>query len=204
MTVIAVFVAYTVPRQWSIIVARERDQQTLFAMKQYARAIKNFQEKNKSMPVSLDQLKQARQPRMIRGKGELIDPLTGQVDWIVIPASAVQGQAGGGQQQLPPGVAPNTPGTTTDPRGGMVVGYQGAPPVPSGPSSPIPGSGPSGSQPAPGSPGGTVGPIAGVRPNKTGKSYLILKGVDTYEQWVYTTVDLEGEIASARNAMMVK
>ena len=34
MTILLVFIAYTVPRAWSQIMARERDQQTLFAMKQ--------------------------------------------------------------------------------------------------------------------------------------------------------------------------
>src|SRR5476649_1611497 len=82
MTIIAVMIAYTVPKQWSIATARDRDQQTLFAMKQYARAIQAFQDKNKAQPVSLDQLKQARNPRFLRGTGELIDPLTGKVDWI--------------------------------------------------------------------------------------------------------------------------
>src|SRR6476469_4691572 len=85
MTIMGVVIAYTVPRQWSIAVARERDQQTLFAMKQYARAIQAFQDKNKAQPVSLDQLKQARNPRFLRGTGEMIDPLTGKVDWIPIP-----------------------------------------------------------------------------------------------------------------------
>src|SRR6266540_2265311 len=71
LTIISITIAYTVPRQWSIAAARERDQQTLFAMKQYARAIYNFQyAKNNpahAYPTSLDQLKQARNPRLIRG-----------------------------------------------------------------------------------------------------------------------------------------
>ncbi|HSP34593.1 MAG TPA: hypothetical protein VLU46_09790, partial [Thermoanaerobaculia bacterium] len=109
LTVMTIFIAYTVPRMWSITVQRDRDRQTLFAMKQYARAIRAFQEKNHTAPVSLDQLKQARNPRLLRGKGELVDPLTGQVDWIVIPASSAQqaAQAGAGGQvggALPPGM----------------------------------------------------------------------------------------------------
>src|SRR5512132_3271193 len=87
LTIMSIMIAYTIPRQWSIAAARERDQQTLFVMKQYAQAIYNFQHaKNnpaQAYPTSLDQLKQARNPRLIRGtKGEFVDPLTGEVDWI--------------------------------------------------------------------------------------------------------------------------
>lgn len=182
MTVIAVTIAYTVPRQWSIAVARERDQQTLFAMKQYARAIHAFIEKNPAhaFPTSLDQLKTARNPRFLRGSGELIDPLTGKVDWIPIPATAVQQGA--------------APATDT----GLVVGYRGRPanppPQTSVPVNPT----------QQGQPGGFAGPIMGVRPNKTGTSYLVVNGYDTYEQWSYTTRDLDAEIAQRRNSVMVK
>jgi len=89
-TILMVFVAYTVPRQWSTIMKREREKQTMFVMKQYARAIKAFQVKNNNaLPTSLDQLKQARTPRLIRGvKGEWEDPLTGKVDWLLVPPTA--------------------------------------------------------------------------------------------------------------------
>lgn len=187
MTVIAVFIAYTVPRQWSIIVARDRDQQTLFAMKQYARAIRAFQEKNKTAPVSLEQLKQARSPRFLRGNGELTDPLTGNVDWIVIPAGSPQQAAG-----------QPAPGVPQPPDSGLLVGYRGRPATPP----------PQTTTPVnpnrPGQPGGFVGPIIGVRPNKTGTSYILVNGMDSYEQWSYTTLDLEQEINQRRNAVMVK
>jgi hypothetical protein len=69
---------------------REREKQTIFVMKQYARSIKAFQVKNNNaFPTSLDQLKQARTPRLIRGvKGEWVDPLTGKVDWLLVPPAA--------------------------------------------------------------------------------------------------------------------
>lgn len=89
LTVIMVFVAYTVPRQWSAIMQRERERQTIFVMKQYARSIYEYQ-KTKGQPTKLDQIKEARLPRFIRGvKGEYVDPLTGKVDWVLIPAGAV-------------------------------------------------------------------------------------------------------------------
>ena len=186
LTVMAVFIAYTIPRQWSIAVARDRDQQTLFAMKQYARAIKNFQEaKNnpaKAVPTSLDQLKQARNPRVIRGKGEFVDPLTGEVDWIVVPVTA---------QNARQGAVPGVPGVTP-PVGGVVA--------PQIPQPGMPGAVPQ----KPGQPGGFVGPMAGVRPNKTGTSYLVVNGSDNYEQWSYTTQDLQAEILQHINAMMIK
>jgi len=182
MTIIAIVFAYTVPKQWSIATARERDQQTLFAMKQYARAIRAFQEKNHAQPVSLDQLKQARKPRLMRGSGELIDPLTGKADWIPIPMTNQTAQ----QAQQPGGAA--VPGVIPNQR------VQVVPTTPAAPQAQQPSSGP----------GGFSGPIMGVRPNKTGKSYLMVNGVDAYEQWSYTTLDLENEIAQRRNSIMIK
>lgn len=89
LTVIMIFLAFTVPRQWSKIMQRDHERQTIFVMKQYARSIYEFQ-KTKGNPVKLDQIKEARLPRYIRGvKGEYVDPLTGKVDWILVPAGAV-------------------------------------------------------------------------------------------------------------------
>ena len=56
----------------------------------------------------------------------------------------------------------------------------------------------------PGQAGGYVGPFIGVRPNKTGTSYLVVNGSDTYEQWSYTINDLNNEILQRRNAMAMK
>ena len=179
MTVMAIFIAFTVPQQWSMVMARERDQQTLFAMKQYARAIQAFQAKHNTLPVSLDQLKQARSPRYLRGSGELICPLTGKADWIPIPASAAQ-----------PG-AQIVPGQGTQ----QQVGFQ-RPPQQQQP-------GQRQGSPA-GQPGQMVGPIAGVRPNKTGESFLQPNGATTYEQWSYTVLDLQNEIQGRQAAMMAK
>jgi len=89
MTIMMIVVAYTVPRMWSTVMKRERERQTIYVMQQYAKAIVEFREKNKTYPTSMQQLKDARQPRMIRGvKGEYTDPLTGEVDWLVIPQAA--------------------------------------------------------------------------------------------------------------------
>lgn len=89
LTVIMIFLAYTVPRQWSMVMQRDRERQTIFVMKQYARSIYEFS-KTKGNPTKLDQIKEARLPRYIRGvKGEYLDPLTGKNDWILVPAGAV-------------------------------------------------------------------------------------------------------------------
>ena len=178
LTVIMIFVTMTVPPQWSKVMARERDAQTIFIMKQYARSIRNFQLKHGSAPVSLQQLKDAKAPRMMRGQGEWIDPLTGKVDWIPIPAGAQQQQG-----VLPPGVPPPFASVRPTP-----------PPTPQTP--------PAGG--TEGQPGGTIGPIVGVRPAKTGKSFLTLNGADTYEQWSYTVQDLEQEITGRRAALGTK
>src|SRR6187549_10681 len=85
LTIIAMVIAFTVPEQWSMIMGRERDKQTIFLMKQYARAIRSWSQKNGGMPTSLDLILDARRPRMIRGTGKWACPLTGKEDdWILV------------------------------------------------------------------------------------------------------------------------
>jgi len=106
MTIMMIFVAYTVPRQWSTVMQRQREQQTIFAMRQYARACYNFQKKNNTYPTSMQQLVEARQPRWLRGgKDGLPDPMTGEMDWLLVPQAA-GGLQGGGTR--PPGNPPTT------------------------------------------------------------------------------------------------
>jgi type II secretory pathway pseudopilin PulG len=189
LTVMMIFIAYTVPKAWSIAINRDRDEQTIFAMKQYARAMRAFQLKNNAQPVSLDQLKQAKSPRLIRGKGELIDPLTGKVDWIPIPMTNQTAQQAQNQAAAP---------------GGPLIGVGGGARRGVGAGPDVPQTGlPAPAQQA-GQPGGFVGPIIGVRPAKTGASYLSVNGFDSYEQWSYTTVDLDNEIKQRWNSVMVK
>ena len=167
-TVIMIFVAYTVPRQWSIIMKREREKQTMFVMKQYARSIKAFQVKNNSLPTSLDQLKKARTPRLIRGvNGEWEDPLTGKVDWQLVPPSV-------GQQPrtINSPLNPQQP-TQTQTTGTTRTGQ--AAPIPTMPKD-------------------YVGPFIGVRPTIEGESLLEFNGAQRYEEWLYTTLDLDNEI----------
>jgi type II secretory pathway pseudopilin PulG len=161
LTIVMIFAAYTVPRQWSAILQRDRDKQTIFIMRQYARAISAFQDKNKTWPVSMDQLKDARAPRFLRGpKDGYIDPLTGAVDWMIIPATAVAPNG----QRLPNLPQPQTDTANTTPAapGIPMKDYAG-------------------------------GPFIGVRPNKSGKSFLEFQTQQNYESWMYTAFDYRAD-----------
>ena len=96
LTIMSIIIAFTVPEQWSLVLKRERDRQTIFLMKQYARGILNWRNKHNSVPVSLDQLIEARSPRMLRGDGKWPCPITGKEDdWILVPPNAVVAQTPG-------------------------------------------------------------------------------------------------------------
>jgi len=164
MTIMMIFVAYTVPRQWSTVLQREREKQTIHAMRQYARAIYFFQKKNNTYPVSMEQLVKARQPRWLRGgKDGLVDPMTGEMDWLLVPAAA----AGQGTPVRTPGVNQPPPGSPG----------QAPATIPALPMKDYAG-----------------GPFIGVRPPKTGKSLVALNGADQYEQWTFTAIEMKAEI----------
>ena len=159
ITILGLVIAYSVVPMWSNVMKRERDIQTIWVMKQYARAIKEFQRKHNSPPVSMEQLRKQTQPRVLRAAW--VDPLTGKDDWILVPPVA---QVPGQNQGVP---------------------RQGG--IPSAGSTPAP-------NPVQTTGGGKyVGPFAGVRPPVIGQSFLSLNGEDRYENWVYTTQDLEQE-----------
>jgi type II secretory pathway pseudopilin PulG len=159
LTVIAVVVAYTVPPAWSLVMKREREIQTVWVMKQYARAIYEFQRKRNALPVSLDQLKEQNNPRVLRALYP--NPMTGEMDWVLIPP----GTAAGGTPApgMPPPQQPATPQPAQNALGGSPQDYRG--------------------------------PFVGVRPPQTGETYIQLNGADRYENWVYTVVELQQEVA---------
>lgn len=180
----SLMIAYTVPPQWSMIMKREREKQTIFLMKQFARGIANWERKHQSLPVSLEQLQKARDPRMLRGTEKLICPLTGREDdWIMVPPNAIEAQPGapGGIQQGGVGVG----------RGGPTQGQQQQQggPMPPGKLNPE------------ASPKDYVGPFVAVRPNAKGKSMIALKGAEDYGEWVYTLQDLKNEMLAQQMAM---
>lgn len=185
LTIISIIVAYTVPSQWSLIMRREREKQTIFLMKQFARAIGEWERKHQGLPTTLQQLQDARQPRLIRGGGKWPLPLTGKEDgWILVPPNAIEAVAGGGA--VPPGGVGlgNNNGRAGQPN------PTGAPGVP-GKLNPA------------ASPKDYVGPFVAVRPNATGPSLLSLNGAEDYSQWVYTLQDLKNERMLQQMALSV-
>jgi type II secretory pathway pseudopilin PulG len=198
LTIISIIVAFTVPQQWSMVMRRERDRQTIFLMKQYARAILAFQQKHGALPTSLDQLEKARLPRFVRGEERRPMPITGKPeDWILVPPGAVEQAAGGGSTM------PTTDTSST----GITSPWNNQPRPPAPPGTPgAPSTG------APGisklnpeaSPKDYVGPFVGLRPNATGKSFVALNGNEDYSQWVYTVQDLQNEIAARAAALSAK
>ena len=169
LTIISLIIAYTVPMQWSMVMKRERDRQTIFLMKQFARGILQWQLKHNSAPVSLQQMQDARKPLILRNGGKWPCPLTGsEDDWILVPDAAV-GQTPG----APPVVNPTQQPAQQQLNGPRKLNKEL-------------------------SPKDYVGPFVGVRPNATGKSFIALNGAENYDEWVYTVYDLTNEIA-ARN-----
>ncbi|MFL6281183.1 MAG: type II secretion system protein [Vicinamibacterales bacterium] len=187
LTIISVMIAYTVPAQWSMVMKRERDRQTIFIMKQFARGILNWQLKhNNTAPVSLQQMQDARKPLMLRNGGKWRCPLTGKEDdWILVPAQAVapngmvpQAMGGGGQRASPLNPA-NNPQPLQQPNGqqqGSKLNKEL-------------------------SPKDYTGPFVAVRPNATGKSFIAFNGAEDYSEWVYTVDDLRQEIALRQAAL---
>ena len=173
LTVISIIVAFTVPPQWSMVLHRERDKQTIFQMRQAARAIAIWQAKHQGLPTSLKQLKEAKQPRVIRVSGESFPmPLTGkEEDWILVPEAALEPVAAVTPPNQPPSTQPMMPPSKLR-EGGSPPGYEG--------------------------------PFIGIRPNKTGESFIALNGAEDYSQWVYTTRDLANEVRTRVAAINVK
>lgn len=165
LTVLAVVLAYTVPTQWSAVMKREREHQTIFVMEQYARGIQEFNRKTGGVPTKLEQLEEFNNPRVMRKLYE--NPLSGELDWILVPPGADQP---GGQ----PGATPGQGAGGVD-RGRPVGRGQGTGP---------------GQTPTAGG-ADYVGPFIGVRPPQTGESVLELNGATRYEEWSFTVNDLQ-------------
>lgn len=176
LTIISLVIAYTVPMQWSMVMKRERDRQTIFLMKQFARGILRWQTKhNNTFPVSLQQMQDARKPLMLRNGGKWPCPITGKDDdWILVPPEAVTAPGGvpqpqGGAQRINPATNPQPPQLPQDGQQGSKLNKEL-------------------------SPKGYTGQFVGVRPNATGKSFIAFNGAEDYSEWVYTVDDLRREI----------
>ena len=211
LTIISIIVAYTVPSQWSLVMKRERDRQTIFIMRQYARSILKFQQKHQTLPNSMEQLRDARKPRVVRNGGEWVCPLTNEDDWILVPPQAVTAPGMPGAQQQPgPGFVPSQGRLGSNPQWGNTTNNPRNPA-----SNPQPGN-----NPAPGGPGtpggmqfstlnpelspkGYKGIFVGVRPGIKGQSLIALNGAEDYGEWVFTYQDMANEIAM-RNQSLYK
>lgn len=194
LTIMAIIIAYTVPTQWSLVMRRERERQTIFLMKQFARGIENWQRKHQGLPVSLEQLQEARQPRMLRGNGKWAMPLTGKDDdWILVPPTAIQ-PAGTGGPVIPPGGNGNIGSRVGVGAGAGQTPQQAAPGQPGAPSKLNPEA----------SPKDYVGPFVAVRPNAKGPALIEFNGSEDYSQWVYTLQDLQNERMIQQMALSMK
>ena len=183
LTIIMIVIAYTVPQQWSMVMKRERDRQTIFLMKQFARGILRWNQKhNGTWPVSLQQMQDARKPLMLRNGGKWPCPLTGKEDdWILVPPQAVTATG-----QVAP-VTNNGRNPATNPQPQQQPQQPGAR-QPSKLNKDL-------------SPKDYVGQFVGVRPNAEGKSFIALNGAEDYSEWVYTVMDLQQEIAARQAAL---
>lgn len=168
LTVLAVILAFTVPTKWSEVRKRERDRQLMFVMEQYARGIQEFQRRTGGLPTSLDQLGEFNNPRVLRQLYP--NPLSGEVDWILVPPGT-QGGPGAPGQANPNQQQPGQPQQPGSPQTGQPQqpGQQG------------------------GRGGDYLGPFIGVRPPQSGDSILEFRGAKTYEEWQFTIQDLEQE-----------
>jgi len=191
LTIIAMVISFTVPPQWSLIMRREREKQTIFLMKQFARGILAWEQKHQGPPPNLEMLQKARQPRFLRGDGKWAMPLTGRVeDWIMVPPQAV----------LPAGVVPPPGGQIGGQSGQSGIGIGRNPATSTTPTAATPSATGSRFDPA-ASPKDYVGPFVAVRPNATGPSLMNLNGAEDYSQWIYTVQDLKQEILNRQTAM---
>jgi type II secretory pathway pseudopilin PulG len=203
LTIMAIIVAYSVPQQWSLVMKRERDRQTIFVMRQYARAVLSHFQKHQALPNSLEQLREARKPRMIRNTASAICPLTNEEDWILVPPQAVTAGAAVQPQPGPLGTGSAAPtGRDLWASPGSRGNVTGANPV-TQPTQPTTGAPPSKLN-AQLSPKDYKGPFVGVRPNKAGPSLVALNGVEDYGEWVFTYQDMDTEVQLRRQALYVK
>ena len=162
VTVMMILVAAALP-SWSTAIRRDKEEELIFRGLQYAEALRVFQQRFGQLPAKLDDLVKT-EPRSIR---QLFpDPMTGEVDWVLVRANAPTDLAGG---QPPPG--------------GEEVLEDGRDEG-------------EGAQAEEGVPGidGTVGmgPIRGVRSRSGGIALKTFLDKDRYNQWVFTVDLLQG------------
>jgi type II secretory pathway pseudopilin PulG len=168
---------------------REREEELLFRLKQYAHALVLYQRRLPgAAPANLDDLVKE---RFLRRKYK--DPMTGK-DFAILRV----GQVSPGMTSPLPGMT--TPGSTMSSRPGQISG-QG----PSGGTGPQVGSGPAGTsmsptgQPGrPGNSGTPTGAIRGVVSTSKESSLRVWKGRTQYDQWEVSIEDITPRVFGAQ------
>lgn len=182
MSMMAVLMAAALP-SWTHMAQREKEEEYLFRAKQYARAIRAFQDKNGGGMIPAPSVDFLIEQRFLRKKYK--DPITGE-DFVLL--------------QTPPGAGlPGMPGMPGMPGGG--AGQPGMPgaggqfgrPGQAGQIGPQPGVG----QTQPGqAQGARTGGFIGVTSKSKDKAIRVFKGQQTtYDQWAMTFMDAPSAIA---------
>jgi type II secretory pathway pseudopilin PulG len=164
---------------WRQQARREREEELLFRLKQYAHALSLYQRRVPGgSPGTVDELVKQRYLRR-----KYLDPMTGK-DFAVLRV----GQVSPGMSMQVPGVSPGPDGRTPTTGPGRGSGGIGTSPGtrPSGPASP------GGMQPGVmgGAAGGAVGGIRGVVSTSKDSSLRIWKGRTQYDQWEVAIEDV--------------
>ena len=151
----AILVAAVLPLV-SADMQRRKEEELVFRGLQYAEGVRVFRRKFGRYPASLKEMLEIR-PRVLRQLWK--DPMTGQVDWVVVgPTLAV------GVQRTPvPGA--NAPAPTPTPT-----------PGPFGSGGPADGGGP----------GSALVPVFGVHSRVAKKGFRLFEGRENYSDWIFT------------------
>jgi type II secretory pathway pseudopilin PulG len=172
MSIMAVLMGAALP-SWTHLVQREREEEYLFRAKQYARAIRMWQDRNNVANVPAPSVDLLVEQRFLRKKYK--DPITGD-DFVLIQTIPGAQRPGFSQQ---PGL-PSSPMPGQPPQQGQLP-QQGQSPQP-------------GQQPLPGQsarPGGTSGGFIGVTSKSKAKGIKLFKGqATTHDQWAMTYMDV--------------
>ncbi len=158
VTIMMVFMAVAMP-SWKWVAQNEREQELFFRGNAIATAIERYQKKNgNAAPPSLEVLVKGKYLRQ-----EYKDPMTKDGKWNFIRPGQMTGPA---QPGRPPG---------TGAAGGAAPGH-----------TTVPGAS------APGLPGasatvmaGNLGPFIGVSSKSDEKSFRLMNGAETYDQWMF-------------------
>lgn len=181
MSIMAVLMTAALP-SWTHMAQRDKEEEYLFRAKQYARAVRQFQDKNGGGMIPAPSVDFLIEQRFLRKKYK--DPITGD-DFVLIrqPTGAPPGFGQPGTSQ--PGSA-QRPGQSTQRPGQNAQGQQTAQ-----------GQRPQVWQPdGQGARGSENGPFVGVTSKSKAQAIKLFKGQQTtYDQWQVTVMDVPSALA---------